>query len=142
MEKTEQLDQLLAEYTDSNAWSDYGVIHASDLLRTLGPQGFERLVEQWPLRSSTWQARLADVLGDGKPELAIPTLVEMILRGSDQLAVTAADALRTQLEDNSAPGELPPALAERLKQLHALQKGLSKDSLGSLLTLLEKSWRM
>ena len=137
MDKIQELDRFLDADTDSNYWSDYGVLRASDLLKTIAPTDLEHLAENWPSRPSKWQIRFADVLGDGDPVQAIPILVDMILKGDDLLAVTACDALRTHLDNGGTPVEASASLMARVEQLHSSRQGLIQESLALLLDRLK-----
>jgi hypothetical protein len=89
----EELDDFLTPDYNHNYWSDSAIDIAREILNELGPSDWQQLEQTWPLRSTSWQVRLADAVYASNQPGAL-NLLEDLLRSPDvPVALAAANGL-------------------------------------------------
>jgi hypothetical protein len=131
MTQFEELDEMLTGEYSSDYWSDDVVVSAGELVDNFQPSDWDAARSLWKSRPETWQGRFAEVLSRGPSEVATPMLAEMIELGSDDLALAAADSLRSFDEELPA-GALTDNARSRLEGI-AAQSRLNKLVVDALL---------
>src|ERR1700741_3587746 len=100
MEAFQRLDEHLMVPLEADAWYDYGVTVAHNLIGGFSAEDWAELSACWSSRPLDWQHRLADTLGFGAPWHAIPLLAMMLEADDPELLIRAADELRDFAPDD------------------------------------------
>jgi hypothetical protein len=75
-------------------WYDDGFLESQRRLALLSDEEWGELLQIWPLQSAEWQERLAYILGDNAFPREVELLVAMFAKGSRDVSLDAASALR------------------------------------------------
>lgn len=128
----EELDEYLREDYNIDYWSDDAIDYAYDLIQKMTPRDWDTFKACWRTRPQQWQYYSAQILSRAHMDNAIPLLLEMIQTPDDELAVTAADSLRS-LYAGELDLEVDSSVVDRLKALAQAQPGLTARVVNELL---------
>lgn len=132
----EEFDEYLSQEYNINYWSDDAIDYAYDLIQKMTPSDWNALKSCWRDRPGQWQYYCAQVISRADSGQAIPLLIEMIQIPDDELAVTAADSLRS-LDTGELDLEVDATVVDRLKALAQAHPGLAARVVNDLLRRLQ-----
>jgi len=89
------IDFSFIDVTSVDYWYDEGYVQSQRALRRLTGSEWEGLARGWRSQSLEWQDRLAYILGDGLELRESELLVDMYAAGPPDVAMTAAEGLRS-----------------------------------------------
>jgi hypothetical protein len=122
MSTFDELDRYLQIDYSMNAWSDFAVDRASELIHQLDDAEWARLGHTWKARSVGYQVRLANaVFRSDKPQV-ISLLLEMLASEEVEVALAAAENLEAK-DDVWAPDASLRPLLERVSERVGEQMG-------------------
>jgi hypothetical protein len=118
MSSFEDFSSFLDTDFSTNCWEDDRLFRAIEMLQTVEADSWHQLSSCWKRRSERWQSRLAQTLDEAPPEFAVPILVDLLDAPSEEVALTATEALLTFAEQQRVP-PLRQATRDRLRKIAA-----------------------
>jgi hypothetical protein len=109
--------EMLLDGEGIDYWEDEGLTEAIALARALGVDEWQRFSTRALRKPREWPMRLAQICGSLETSRALPTLLELLAVGDDEVAEAAADSLRSHEPDSWLV--LTPAHVSRLEALAA-----------------------
>jgi hypothetical protein len=132
----QELDVYLGQEFSVDYWSDEAILYAYTLVQKMTPTDWDALRVSWRIRPKEWQYRCAEILSQADPRQAIPVLLDMLQTPDGELAVAAADTLRTLYMGERNVLEVSPKVVERLYALAKEYPGLVAQTINELLQCL------
>jgi hypothetical protein len=133
MSTFDELDRYLQIDYSLNAWSDFAIDRAIDLIEQLDDAEWARLEHTWKARSVGYQTRLADaVFGSDKPRV-LSLLLEMLASDEVEVALAAAESLEAKDDVWTPDASLRPLLERVAERVGERMGPEDRDTLDTLL---------
>src|SRR2546423_1308602 len=125
-----ELDKYLNADFGPDAWYDFAIDCATELIEGLETTEEEQLKTIWQNRSVAWQVRLAEAAaGSDKEEQAVDLLAQMLTSPEVQVALAAAEGL----EGTDHIWTPSPALRNDLERLRERVQGFDRATVEGLI---------